>query len=438
MPHLEFNSLTVLLAQIGAILAASRLLGLPARFFGQPLVVAEMAAGIALGPSFLGWVWPGGAELLFPSASLGVLKLFSQIGLLLFMFLVGLELDHKVLRGRAYSSVFISHASIIAPFALGAAAACVLYADYAAPHVPIVAFVLFFGAAMSITAFPVLARILSERKLMNSQIGAMALACAAVDDVSAWCILAVVVAVARAQNASTALWTCGLALAFTMFTLCIVRPTLRRVARKLSGRGGVTPGWIGFTLGMLLLCAGSTEVIGIHALFGAFLWGVAVPREGGWARTILEKLETAVMLLMPLFFAVSGLRTQVNLLNGGMQWLVTLALISCATIGKFGGSAVVARLTGLPWREAGAIGVLMNTRGLMELVVLNIGLDLGIISPTVFAMLVVMALVTTVATTPVLKWVYPHRALEAVSSEAGDGGAIDFERAKAPLREAAL
>jgi len=424
LPHLEFNSLTVLLAQIAAILVASRLLGLAARLFGQPLVVAEMAAGIALGPSVLGWLWPGGTALLFPSASLSVLKLFSQFGLLLFMFLVGLDLDPKLLRGRAYSTVFISHSSIVVPFALGAGAACVLCAEYAAPQVPILAFVLFFGAAMSVTAFPVLARILSERKLMNSKIGAIALACAAVDDVSAWCILAVVVAVARAQNALAALWTCGLALAFTLFMLCVVRPTLGRVATKSAGRGRLTPGWIGFILGMLLLSAGLTEVIGIHALFGAFLWGVVVPREGGWARTLLEKLETAVMLLMPLFFAFSGLRTQINLLSGGAQWLVTLGLVSCATIGKFGGGALAARLTGLPWREAGAIGVLMNTRGLMELVVLNIGLDLGVISPAVFAMLVIMALVTTVATTPLLKWVYPHRLLAVEANDAGASGVL--------------
>ncbi|HEU4582613.1 MAG TPA: cation:proton antiporter [Polyangiaceae bacterium] len=424
MPHLEFNALTVLLAQISAILVASRLLALPARLLGQPLVVAEMTAGIALGPSVLGRLWPGATEVLFPSASLAVLKVFSQIGLLLFMFLVGLDLDPKMLRGRASASVFISHSSIIVPFALGAAVARILYADYAAPDVPMLAFVLFFGAAMSITAFPVLARILSERKLMNSRIGAMALACAAVDDVSAWCILAVVVAVAGARDAVAAYWTCGLTASFTLLLLYVVRPALRRLATSLSGRGGMTPGWIGFSLGMLLLSAGLTELIGIHALFGAFIWGVVVPREEGWARTLVEKLETAVLLLMPLFFAFSGLRTQVGLLSGGAQWLVTLALLACATLGKVGGSAVAGRLTGLRWREAGAIGVLMNTRGLMELVVLNIGLDLGVISPTVFAMLVVVALVTTIATTPLLKWVYPHRELAVEASQAGRAGVL--------------
>jgi Kef-type K+ transport system membrane component KefB len=422
LPHLEFNSLTVLLAQISAILVASRLLGLAARWLGQPLVIAEMAAGIALGPSLLGSLWPQGAEWLFPVASLPVLKLLSQIGLVLFMFLVGLELDPKILRGRAYSSFAISHASIILPFALGAAAAWQLYPGYASSEVPQVAFILFFGTAMSVTAFPVLARILSERKLMNSQIGVIALACAAVDDVSAWCILALVVAVARAQGLASALWTCGFALAFTLVMLCLVRPGLKKVARRLAQGGGVTPSWIAATLLVLLLSACTTEMIGVHALFGAFLWGVVLPREGGWAQMLVAKLETtSVVLLMPLFFAYSGLRTQIGLLGGGTEWLITAALIACATVGKFGGSALAARFTGLAWREAGAIGVLMNTRGLMELVVLNVGLDLGIISPTVFSMLVLMALLTTAATTPVLRWVYPDAV--SVRERPGTGGA---------------
>jgi Kef-type K+ transport system membrane component KefB len=415
LPHLEFNSLTTLLAQICAILVASRLLAWVAGSFGQPLVIAEMAAGIALGPSVLGALWPHGSQLLFPTASLPVLKLLSQVGLVLFMFLVGLELDPKMLRGRASSSFFISHASIVLPFALGVGAAWVLRQDYAAPNASSLAFVLFFGAAMSITAFPVLARILSERQLMNSRIGVLALACAAVDDASAWCILAIVVAVARAQDAGSALWTCGLALAFAVVMLYVVRPLLKRVGKRVARRGAITPGWTMVSLAFLLVSASVTEVIGIHALFGAFLWGVALPREEGWARTLIEKLETAVLLLMPLFFAFSGLRTQIGLLNGVQEWTVAVALTVCATAGKFGGGALAARLTGISWREASAIGVLMNTRGLMELVVLNIGLDLGVISPTVFSMLVVMALATTVATTPVLKWVYPHH-LQAPSA----------------------
>lgn len=424
MPHLEFNSLTTLLAQICAILVASRLLAWVAGSFGQPLVIAEMAAGIALGPSALGALWPHGAQLLFPTASLPVLKLLSQVGLVLFMFLVGLELDPKMLRGRASSSFFISHASIVLPFALGVGAAWILRPDYAAPHVSPSAFVLFFGAAMSITAFPVLARILSERQLMSSRIGVLSLACAAVDDVSAWCILAVVVAVARAQDAKSAFWTCGLALVFAVMMLYAVRPLLQRVGKRVARRGAVTPGWIMASLALLLVSAGLTEVIGIHALFGAFLWGVAIPRDADWARTLVEKLETAVLLLMPLFFAFSGLRTQIGLLNGVEQWLVCATLTACATAGKFGGSALAARLTGISWREASAIGVLMNTRGLMELVVLNVGLDLGVISPTVFCMLVVMALVTTVATTPVLKWVYPHHLMAPPSADAAQAGML--------------
>ena len=403
---MELTTLALLLAQIAAILLVSRGIGLVTRRLGQPLVIAEMMAGIALGPSLLGLLWPSGYGVLFPASSMPVLKMLSQFGLVLFMFLVGLELDPALLRGRRRASVLISNVSIALPFALGVATAWGIHEQYAPAGVSFWPFALFLGTSMSVTAFPVLARILTERGLTQSRVGAIAIACAAVDDVSAWCMLAFVVAIARANALSEALWTAGLAAAFTLFMLLVARPLLRRLGKRVAERG-LTPTTLVGVLVLLLLSSGITEVIGIHALFGAFLFGAVLPKEGGLAHTLASKLESiAVLLLMPLFFAYSGLRTQLGLVTGAEQWLLTLGIIAVATLGKFGGSAVAARITGMNWREASAIGVLMNTRGLMELIVLNIGMDLGVITPTIFTMLVVMALVTTIATTPILRWVY--------------------------------
>lgn len=426
MPHLEFNSTVRLLLQIVVVVAASRLLGLAARRLGQPAVIAEIAAGIALGPSLLGWLWPEATQLLFPSASLPGLQLLSQLGLVLFMFLVGLELDPRLLRGRGHASVAISHTSIVLPFVLGLGLGLWLHPEYAPPQVPLLAFMLFIGVALSVTAFPVLARILSDRGLSSSPLGVTALACAAVDDVTAWCLLAFVVTVARAQGQAPALWTCALALGFTALMWGAVRPLLRRLVAPLQPGDSASPGAITGMLLLLLVCSTVTEVIGIHALFGAFLLGVIAPREGGLTRALVQKLETtAVVLLMPLFFAYSGLRTQVQSLAGGGQWLVALAILLCAVVGKFGGATLAARFTGLPWREAGALGALMNTRGLVELVVLNLGLDLGVISPAVFSMLVLMALVTTATTAPLLRWF-----------NAGHG-ALAVQHAPVPLQSSA-
>jgi Kef-type K+ transport system membrane component KefB len=412
MPHLEFSALTLLLAQIAAIVAVSRLLGVVTRWLGQPLVIAEVIAGIVLGPSLLGWLWPGALTALFPVASLSSLKMLSQIGLVLFMFLIGLELDPKLLKGRTHTSVAISHSSIVVPFALGAAAAWWLAPTYSSRDVPFLSFLLFLGVSMSVTAFPVLARILSERHLLTTRAGAITIACAAVDDVTAWCMLAFVVAVARAQGIAHAVWTTVFALGFIVGMLFLVRPFLRRLGTRVASREGLTPTVVAIILLLLIASSVVTELIGIHALFGAFLFGAILPKDGKLAETLVEKLETvSVVLFLPLFFAYSGLRTQIGLVSQPHEWLVTGALILVATIGKFGGSAVAARLTGLRWREASAIGILMNTRGLMELIVLNIGLDIGVISPTIFTMLVIMALVTTFATTPILRLVYPDHEL---------------------------
>ncbi len=410
MPHFEHGPLTILLVQIITIVAVARLLAAGVRRLGQPSVIAEILAGIVLGPSLLGLLWPEAMAFLFPPESLRILKMLSQVGLVLFMFLVGLELDPKLLRGRTHASIAISHTSIIVPFLLGAALAAVVHARYSDPAVPLSSFALFMGIAMSVTAFPVLARILSERNILTSRLGAIVIACAAVDDVTAWCLLAFVVAIAKANAITDALWTTVLASGFVAFMVFAVRPFLRRVGTRVITPEGLTPSLIALTLVMLLGSAAITETIGIHALFGAFLFGAVLPKEGGLAPALVEKIETIpTMLLLPLFFAYSGIRTEIGLIDGARDWAVTGGIVLVATAGKFGGSAIAARVTGLGWRESSAIGVLMNTRGLMELIVLNIGLDIGVLTPTLFTMLVIMALVTTFATTPALKWVFPNR-----------------------------
>ena len=410
VPRLEFSALTLLLLQMAAIMLVSRVLGLGTRRLGQPLVIAEILAGIVLGPSLLGWLWPQAMAALFPANSLSALTMLSQVGLVLFMFLIGLELDPKLLEGRTRSSIAISWGSIVLPFALGAAAAWLMRDAYSSPGVPFTPFVLFLGTAMSVTAFPVLARILSERRLLTSRVGAITIACAAVDDVSAWCILAFVVAITRAEGIVQAGWTMACALAFIFAMLFFARPFLLRLGTRVASRDGLTSTVVAITLLFLLASSTIAEVIGIHALFGAFLFGAIIPKEGKLAEALADKIETvSVVLLLPPFFAYSGLRTEIGLLDEPGEWLVTGLLLLLAAVGKFGGSALAARWTGLRWREASAIGILMNTRGLMELIVLNIGMDLGVISPTVFTMLVIMALVTTFATSPVLQWVYPDR-----------------------------
>lgn len=419
MGNLLHNPLTLFVAQVMVIIALARLVGLLARRIGQPLVIAEVSAGILLGPSLLGWLSPTAMHTLFPDESLPLLNVLSQVGLIFFMFLIGLELDPKLLRGRGHSSVAISHTSIVLPFALGAILALYLYPRLAdSQTVRFSSFTLFMGAAMSITAFPVLARILSERQLLKTPVGAVAIACAAVDDVTAWCILAFVVSIVRSQGMADAVQTTILALLYIVLMAYAVRPFLARLGARAGDRETLSQNVVAVTFLLLLLSGWTTEHIGIHALFGAFMMGAIMPREGGFSRALAEKLEDfVVVFLLPLFFAYSGLRTQINLLNSPETWLQCGLIILVACAGKFGGSAAAARLTGMPWSESCAIGVLMNTRGLMELIVLNIGLDLGVISPTLFTMMVLMALVTTFITTPLLHWIYPLDRMKKAMEE---------------------
>jgi Kef-type K+ transport system membrane component KefB/nucleotide-binding universal stress UspA family protein len=409
MEQILHNPLGLLIVQMLLVIGLSRLIGRGAQFLGQPLVIAEIVAGILLGPSLLGWLAPDVLAAVFPASSLPALGLVSQLGLVLFMFLIGLELDPELLRGHGRSSVVISHASIVTPFALGGIAAYWLYPMLSEPEVPFTSFVLFLGVAMSITAFPVLARILTERRLLKTNVGAVAITCAAVDDVTAWCLLAFVVSVVRATGIEQALVTTVLSLGYIALMLGVVRPFLARLGARVANREGLTQTVVAITVLLVLCSALVTEAIGIHALFGAFLMGAVMPKNGALSRALAERLEDVVLIvLLPLFFAYSGLRTQIGLLSTPADWWMTGVIIAIATLGKFGGSMLAARWTGIGWRDSAGIGVLMNTRGLMELIVLNIGLDLGVISPTLFTMMVIMALVTTFVTTPILRLIYPH------------------------------
>jgi Kef-type K+ transport system membrane component KefB len=396
----QLDALYHVLLALVLILLLGRWLGKLFTHFGQPRVIGEMVAGIMLGPSLLGHFWPAATEFILPPHAQPALKIIAQVGVILYMFLVGLELNAGLLRSRAHATVAISHASILTPFLLGAIVALWLYPELGTPHVSFRSFALFMGVAMSITAFPVLARILTDRRMENTALGVVALSCAAIDDVTAWCLLAFVVGVANAEM-DGAVQTIVLALVYIAIMFTVVRP----LALRFLGRGADHPPrrmavWV---LVALLFSALTAEWIGIHAIFGAFLLGAIIPHDSDVAVDFRHKLEDIVkILLLPAFFAYTGMRTEIGLVAGWQAWMFCAVIIAVATLGKFGGTFVAARFTGLDSRTSAALGILMNTRGLMELIVLNIGLELGVISPKLFAMMVIMALVTTIATTPVL------------------------------------
>jgi len=397
------SPLSILLLQIIVIITAAKICGSIFRRIGQPPVMGEMVAGIALGPSLLGALAPNVSAFLFPPSSLGTIGVLSQIGVTLFMFIVGVDLDLQHLRERASAAIMVSHASIVVPFLLGAALSIALYPSLSAPNTAFAPFALFIGTAMSITAFPVLARILKDKDLTQSPLGNIALACASIDDVTAWCILAFVIAISKSGGLNDVALTIGLTILFIVGMLVLVKPNLERLITKQMKDGGHSRLVISEILAFALMCAWITETIGIHALFGGFLAGVVMPSNAAVQSFLKNKIEAfSSAILLPLFFVFTGLRTQVALLNDRNSWIVCLAIIAVAVIGKLGGSMLMARWTKMSWRDSTAIGVLMNTRGLIELVVLNIGYDLGILSGRIFVMMVIMALVTTFMTAPLL------------------------------------
>lgn len=393
----------ILLLQVIIIILAARLCGMFFRKIGQPSVIGEIVAGILLGPSLVGTYLPDVSAFLFPASSLPNLGVMSQIGLILFMFVVGMELDLNVLKKQAHEAVVISHASIVFPFGLGIALAYFIYSNTAPAGVSFLSYSLFIGISMSITAFPVLARIVQERGMTKTRLGSIAITCAAADDITAWCLLAAVIAIVKAGSLASAGYTILFAAAYVLTMLRFVRPFLQRIGDLYATKERLSKPVVGVFFVTLLLSAWCTEVIGIHALFGAFMAGVIMPANASFRNIFIEKVEDlAQVLLLPLFFVFTGLRTEIGLLNEPGLWQLCAVIVLVAVSGKFLGSAIASRFVGQNWHSSLTIGALMNTRGLMELVALNIGYDLGVLTPELFAILVLMALVTTFMTGPAL------------------------------------
>ena len=397
------HPLAILLLQIITIITVARIFGWIFKKIGQPSVIGEIIAGIFLGPSLVGMYFPEYSAFLFPAASLGNLGFLSQIGLILFMFVIGMELDLKVLKNKANDAVVISHASIIIPFALGIGLSYFIYKKFAPANIEFLSFSLFMGIAMSITAFPVLARIVQERGIHKTRLGTIVITCAAADDITAWCILAAVIAIVKAGSFTSSLYIILLASVYVAIMLFVVKPFLKKIGDLYSTKDNLSKPVVAIFLITLIISSYLTEVIGIHALFGAFITGAIMPDISKFRNLFIEKVEdVAVILLLPLFFVFTGLRTQIGLLNDVYLWKITGCIILVAVVGKFVGSALAAKFVGQNWQDSLTIGALMNTRGLMELIVLNIGYDLGVLSGEVFTMMVIMALVTTFMTGPAI------------------------------------
>jgi Kef-type K+ transport system membrane component KefB len=392
------------LLALAVIVVTARLVGALFARLGQPPVMGEVLGGILLGPSFLGRLAPDVLAQLMPAGIVPFLGIHAQLGVILYLFLVGLELDLGVLRRSTQVTLAISHASILVPFLLGSLLALRIYPTFSTSDVPFTVFALFIAVSLSVTAFPVLARILTDRRISRTRMGIIALACAAIDDVTAWCLLALVVAIAQAR-ASAALVTVVATAAFVAAVLMLVAPLVARIVPRLERSADITRTSLGIVLIATLASAMTTQYIGIHGFFGAFLFGAIIPHGSRLAAELKQRLDDVVaVLFLPVFFAFTGMRTEIGLLDDAASWTLCGVVILAACAGKFGGAFFASRFSGLTWRDSAALGILMNTRGLVELIVLNIGLDLHVISPRLFTILVIMACVTTFMTAPVLGW----------------------------------
>ena len=403
------------------ILFTARTVGALLHKIHQPHLIGQIIAGILLGPSLLGEIWPSAFEFLFPPNLMTYLDVLAQLGLIFYMFLVGLELDFGLMRGGDHAARRVSYVTIMAPFLMGVALAPWLHTTLGDDG--FTDFALFLGVAMSATGFPVLARILTDRGLYKTRIGTVALSVGAVNDVTAWCMLAVVITVARATGMLRSVLTIGVLMLFIAFMIYAVRPVLHRVSSYYERRGALSGTFLAALFVGLLLSALVTDKLKIHVIFGAFLFGVIMPHDSRFVGDLTEKLEDfSVVFLLPFFFTFSGIRTDIFAIGTSLsRWLMTLAILAVAIVGKWGGSKLAARFAGLDWKEAGALGVLVNCRGLTELIILNIGLQLGVLSPAIFAMLVIMAVVTTLMTEPALTLYYPREVQQKMIKEEGDG-----------------
>lgn len=443
----EESTVAWVLLDVAIILGVARLVGALFRRIGQPPVVGEILAGLALGPLLLGsgtvtelfGLDESLSDTLFPLEARPFLKVLAEIGLIIFMFVVGLELDMKLIRGKERLAAGVSLTSVVLPFALGFGLAWVIHDTYLPDGIDFVPFAMFIGASMSVTAFPVLARILHERRMQGTPVGAVALACAAIDDILAWSLLALVTAVIESTTGGDGgnpvvhlLRVMGLTVAFGLVMSVAVKPLLAKLAQRFRTAGVLTPDVLAAVLALLLVASYCTSKIGIHSIFGAFLLGVVFPREGAedFTRAVLERIESvAVLLLLPLFFIVTGLNARVGKVSVASFVGVLVAVVAVACVGKFVGATLAGRLQGMSWRRSAAIGTLMNTRGLTELVLLSIGRDKGVLDDTLFTALVLMAIITTVMTSPLLKRIYPDRMVEhdiAEAERAALGDAVSF------------
>ena len=405
MHHVE-SSIGILLLQIIVILITCRLFGWLFAKMQQPTVIGEIVAGIVLGPSVLGHLLPSVSSFLFPFDSLQNINMLSQFGLILFMFAIGMELNITEVRQKLKETILISHTSTIFPFFLGMVTAYFLYNKYAYESTPFLSFALFVSIALSITAFPVLARIIQEKGLTKTHLGTISLASAANGDITAWCLLAVVVAIAQAGSMLSAIYNIGFSFIYLLLMFTVIRPFLRMIGHIYHNKEVVDKGLVAFMFLLLIVSSYLTEILGLHALFGAFVAGVVMPDNIKFRKIMTEKVEdVSLALFLPLFFVSTGLRTEIGLLNSPELWYMCGIFILVAIIGKFGGSLVAARFVGETWKDSLYIGALMNTRGLMELVVLTIGYDMKILTPPIFVMLVLMTLVTTFMTTPLISFI---------------------------------
>jgi K+:H+ antiporter len=403
-----------ILLQIIVILVVIQVLGYLCKQIGLSWVISEILAGLVLGPPLLGALLPGVKGFVFPASALPTLQTLGDVGLVFYMFSLGARLDTHLMLRQSRTAIVTSISGILLPLVMGAMLAFFLFPNLGGPKATLVSFMLMVGTAMAITAFPVLARLLTEKKMLGTRIGTLALTCAAVGDVIAWCLLTLVIALASARGWPSVALTIGLTMLFIVGMLAVVRPLLAYASRRIDSKQLL----ITLSIVLLLLSAYCTNAIGIHPVFGAFLMGIILPRKVVFLEFVHDVDQVNSWLFLPLYFVYSGLRTQIGLLSTSWLWLICLLVVVIACAGKIVGGTFSVRVTGESWRDALSLGVLMNTRGLVELIVLNIGLDLGVLSPTIFAMLVIMALVTTMMASPVLTLLgYTQKVSQDTSNE---------------------
>jgi Kef-type K+ transport system membrane component KefB len=421
--HIQ-TPVAMLLLQVIAILCTARIFGYLFVKIGQPSVVGEILAGIVLGPSVLAHYLPDVSNFLFAPESLGNINILSQIGLIFYMFVIGMELDIEEVKKKFHETILISHTGIAFPFLCGVAAAYLTYPYYAAETTTFLSYALFIGISMSITAFPVLARIIQEKGLTKSHLGSLSLASAANGDVTAWCLLAAVIAIAQTGTLAGAIYTILFTAVFLLFMFFVLRPFLNIIGNIYHNKEVLNKTVVAFMFIILISSAYLTEILGIHALFGAFLAGVIMPSHIQFRKILTEKVEdVSLSIFLPLFFVSTGLKTQIGLIDSSAEWLICGMFILFAIFGKVIGTVLPARFVGESWKDSWSMGALMNTRGLMELIILTIGYEMKILSPPIFAMLVLMTLVTTFMTGPLLsfiEWCYRDKKVKGERRKAND------------------